>query len=73
MKKKRVYIQTIGCQMNVYDSDVMLNRLRSIGYLPTSLVEKADLIIANTCAIREKEKTPVDFRRGGVCRTAGRA
>jgi tRNA-2-methylthio-N6-dimethylallyladenosine synthase len=54
MKHKKIYINTIGCQMNVYDSDVILKRLESLGYLPASSADEADLIIANTCAIREK-------------------
>lgn len=54
MKKKKIYIHTIGCQMNVYDADVMLKRLRPLGYSPTASPENADLVIANTCAIREK-------------------
>ncbi|MBW1890555.1 MAG: tRNA (N6-isopentenyl adenosine(37)-C2)-methylthiotransferase MiaB [Deltaproteobacteria bacterium] len=51
---KRLYINTIGCQMNVYDSEQIENSLRSLGYEPTPFVESADLIITNTCAIREK-------------------
>ena len=54
MKSKKIYVHTIGCQMNVYDSELIINRLRPLGYLPTQSVEAADLIIANTCAIREK-------------------
>ena len=54
MKTKTVYINTIGCQMNVYDSDRMLRLLAGENYMPTSSLETADLIIVNTCAIREK-------------------
>ena len=45
---KKLHINTIGCQMNVYDSELIINRLRPLGYLPTQSVEAADLIIANT-------------------------
>ncbi len=51
---KKVYINTIGCQMNVYDSGRMLSLLLPLKYAPTLLMEDADLIIVNTCAIREK-------------------
>lgn len=54
MKLKRVYIYTIGCQMNVYDSELFLNELTPLGYHPTTTLESADLILVNTCAIREK-------------------
>ena len=52
--RKQVYINTIGCQMNVDDSERIANSLISLGYAPTPFVESADLIIANTCTIREK-------------------
>lgn len=52
--KKFVYIYTFGCQMNVHDSEKMLGILAQDGYTVTAAPEKADLIIFNTCAIREK-------------------
>jgi len=51
---KHLYINTIGCQMNVYDSEQIENILKHSGYAITCSIESADLIIANTCAIREK-------------------
>lgn len=54
MRTKRLYINTMGCQMNVYDSDQIRNRLASLGYVPVDAPEGADLIIVNTCAIRDK-------------------
>ncbi|MFC1812201.1 tRNA (N6-isopentenyl adenosine(37)-C2)-methylthiotransferase MiaB [Thermodesulfobacteriota bacterium] len=54
MTTKHLYIQTIGCQMNVYDSEQIAKELRPLGYKPTPFMETADLVIANTCAIREK-------------------
>lgn len=51
---KRVFIKTYGCQMNVYDSDRMADALAGDGYEPTDRVEGADLILLNTCHIREK-------------------
>ncbi len=54
MGKKYLYINTMGCQMNVYDSEQMANRLEDLGYILTPSAEKADLILVNTCSIREK-------------------
>lgn len=51
---KTVYINTMGCQMNVYDSGQILNRLASMGYYPTQDLYSADIVIVNTCAIRAK-------------------
>jgi tRNA-2-methylthio-N6-dimethylallyladenosine synthase len=52
--EKLVYIYTYGCQMNMHDSEKMLGTLAQDGYTVTALPEQADLIIFNTCAIREK-------------------
>lgn len=54
MKKKLLYIQTIGCQMNVYDSSQMALRLKPAGYETTETLEAADVILLNTCSVREK-------------------
>jgi tRNA-2-methylthio-N6-dimethylallyladenosine synthase len=54
MMKKSVFIYTYGCQMNVHDSEKMLGVLTDQGYLASDAPEKADLIVFNTCAIREK-------------------
>ncbi|MXN66809.1 tRNA (N6-isopentenyl adenosine(37)-C2)-methylthiotransferase MiaB [Stappia sp. GBMRC 2046] len=51
---RRVYVKTYGCQMNVYDSDRMSDALAPEGYALTEAPEEADLIILNTCHIREK-------------------
>ncbi|MGO8969951.1 MAG: tRNA (N6-isopentenyl adenosine(37)-C2)-methylthiotransferase MiaB [Myxococcaceae bacterium] len=51
---KRFFLHTFGCQMNVNDSLRMGESLAQVGYRPTATAEDADLIILNTCAIREK-------------------
>ena len=51
---KYLYINTMGCQMNVYDTGQILNRLAHLGYRPTENLEEADMVIVNTCSIREK-------------------
>lgn len=50
---KKYYIKTYGCQMNVHDSELIKNLVEGIGYLEVDSIEEADLIILNTCAIRE--------------------
>src|SRR5258706_8942724 len=54
MASKRYFIHTFGCQMNVNDTLRMSEALRSAGYSATADSERADLIVLNTCAIREK-------------------
>jgi tRNA-2-methylthio-N6-dimethylallyladenosine synthase len=51
---KKVYIKTWGCQMNVYDADRMREVVAPLGYAPTSSPDDADIVIFNTCHIREK-------------------
>jgi tRNA-2-methylthio-N6-dimethylallyladenosine synthase len=51
---KRLFIKTYGCQMNVYDSARMADVLAPLGYGPAPAAEGADMVILNTCHIREK-------------------
>lgn len=51
---KKLHIKTYGCQMNVYDSDRMQDLMSSIGYEAVDTAENADMVIINTCHIREK-------------------
>lgn len=62
---KKLYIKTWGCQMNVYDSKKMADVLAPLGYAPVEEPEQADLMILNTCHIREKatEKVFSDLGR----------
>ncbi|MBI3994037.1 MAG: tRNA (N6-isopentenyl adenosine(37)-C2)-methylthiotransferase MiaB, partial [Candidatus Lambdaproteobacteria bacterium] len=63
-RSRKVYIQTFGCQMNEYDSEKMLEHLRGQDYVPTDDPRQADLILINTCAIREKSEHKVYSRLG---------
>ncbi|PKN10796.1 MAG: tRNA (N6-isopentenyl adenosine(37)-C2)-methylthiotransferase MiaB [Deltaproteobacteria bacterium HGW-Deltaproteobacteria-5] len=54
MEHRYLYIETFGCQMNVHDSEQMTILLNDIGYQQTNDSAKADLILINTCSIREK-------------------
>lgn len=69
MEKKVVYIETLGCQMNVADSERAATRLRTAGYELSDSPEAANYVILNTCSIREKAERKVfhridDIRRG---------
>ena len=63
--KKKLFIKTWGCQMNVYDSQKMADVLSPLGYAPVDTPDDADLMILNTCHIREKatEKVFSDLGR----------
>ena len=50
---KKYYLKTYGCQMNVHDSEEIAARLESLGFTKTTKLEDADIVILNTCAIRE--------------------
>jgi tRNA-2-methylthio-N6-dimethylallyladenosine synthase len=52
--KPRYYIQTFGCQMNVHDSERMAGMLENLGYAPIDSPLGADVILLNTCAVRER-------------------
>ncbi len=51
---KKLFIKTYGCQMNVYDSERMTEALGADGYVTTDVIEDADMVLLNTCHIREK-------------------
>lgn len=53
-KEKKLYIKTYGCQMNVYDSERMAEAMGGQGYVTTETPDDADMILLNTCHIREK-------------------
>lgn len=56
---KRVFIKTWGCQMNEHDGERMAGLLAPMGYVPTTTPEDADLILLNTCSIRDKAEQKV--------------
>lgn len=57
--QKKVYIESYGCQMNVSDSEVVASILAKDGYTPVKTAEEADLVLLNTCSIREKAEYTV--------------
>jgi tRNA-2-methylthio-N6-dimethylallyladenosine synthase len=62
--RSTVYIETYGCQMNVSDSELMLGKLAASGYEQVETPEAADVILVNTCAIREHAEQRVMGRLG---------
>ena len=63
---KRLFIKTYGCQMNVYDSERMADVLAPLGYGMTDTPEDADLVVLNTCHIREKATEKVYSELGQI-------
>ena len=66
---KKLHIKTFGCQMNVYDSERMVEALAPAGYDVTEAMDDADLVILNTCHIREKAAEKVYSELGRVRRS----
>jgi tRNA-2-methylthio-N6-dimethylallyladenosine synthase len=71
---KKVYIKTYGCQMNVYDSAKMADLLAPLGYATADAAADADMVILNTCHIREKATEKVYSELGQLkCLKTARA
>jgi tRNA-2-methylthio-N6-dimethylallyladenosine synthase len=68
-ERRTVYIETYGCQMNVSDSELMLGALAADGYAPVDAPDGADLILVNTCAIRDHAEQRVLGRLGELKRS----
>ncbi len=66
--RSTVYIETYGCQMNVSDSELMLGKLAAAGYSPVETPDEADVILLNTCAIRDHAEQRVIGRLGELKR-----
>ena len=61
---KKVYLETYGCQMNVSDSERISSTLASRGYEMTNIEDDADVVIFNTCSVREKAEQKLYTRVG---------
>ncbi|HYA35829.1 MAG TPA: tRNA (N6-isopentenyl adenosine(37)-C2)-methylthiotransferase MiaB [Candidatus Binataceae bacterium] len=66
------YLETYGCQMNIADSQLVTSVLRGAGYAPAACPEDADVILLNTCAIREHAEDRVIGRLSDLARLKGR-
>ena len=65
---QKVFIETYGCQMNVSDTELMLGILKQSGYISARRPEDADVIVLNTCAIREHAEERIRGRLGQLRR-----
>ena len=61
---RKVYIETYGCQMNVADTEVVFSILGREGYIRTEEIDQADVILANTCSIRDNAEQRILGRIG---------
>src|SRR3954464_9163595 len=61
---RKLYLETFGCQMNVLDSELVLSQLRAQGYESTEDVAAANVILYNTCSVREHAEQKVWSRLG---------
>ncbi|MFQ5592411.1 MAG: tRNA (N6-isopentenyl adenosine(37)-C2)-methylthiotransferase MiaB [Phycisphaerae bacterium] len=66
MQKPTVYLETMGCQMNVLDSELVLGQLRARGYEPTLDMAKADVVLLNTCSVRDHAEQKALSRLGAL-------
>ncbi len=72
MNTRKVYIETYGCQMNLADTELMIGLLKPHGYESTPKVDQADVILLNTCAIREHAEERVLKRLSELVRYKAR-
>src|SRR5918912_2656258 len=63
---KKLFVKSYGCQMNVYDAERMADVLAPEGFVETAAVEEADLVILNTCHLRDKAAEKVYSELGRV-------
>src|SRR5262245_44669284 len=63
---KTVYLETMGCQMNVLDSELVLGQLRALGYKATGDMASADVVLLNTCSVRDHAEQKVLSRLGSL-------
>lgn len=68
---KKVYLETFGCQMNVSDSERVATRLTADGYSMTDEPEAADVVLINTCSVREKAEQKLYTRVGQIRKSFG--
>ncbi len=64
MSQRRVYLETFGCQMNELDSELVAGQLRSLGYKFVASAADADVVLYNTCSVREQAEQKVWSRLG---------
>ena len=66
MAEKTVYLETLGCQMNVLDSELVLGQLRAAGYVSIADPAAADVVLLNTCSVRDHAEQKAFSRLGSL-------
>jgi tRNA-2-methylthio-N6-dimethylallyladenosine synthase len=69
---RKLYIETVGCQMNLLDSELVVGKLRNEGYVLTDNINEADTILYNTCSVREHAEDKVYSALGRIKRLKAR-
>jgi tRNA-2-methylthio-N6-dimethylallyladenosine synthase len=72
MAQPTIYLETMGCQMNVLDSELVLGRLRADGFVSIDNPAEADVVLFNTCSVRDHAEQKVLSRLGALRRAKGR-
>jgi tRNA-2-methylthio-N6-dimethylallyladenosine synthase len=62
---RNVYIETYGCQMNMADTEIVLSIMRDAGFTRTNLLTHADVVLVNTCAVRDNAEQRIIGRMYG--------
>ncbi len=68
MSDRRIYLETMGCQMNVLDSELVRGQLRALGFVSVDDASDADLVVLNTCSVRQHAEDKVYSRLGEIGR-----
>ncbi len=66
MEEKTLYIETVGCQMNMLDSELVVASLRKAGYRLVDSPKQADTILFNTCSVRQHAEDKIYTRPGAA-------
>lgn len=66
MSKSRIYIETYGCQMNLADTEIVLGILKDDGYEITHEISRADVVLLNTCSVRDNAEQRIYGRLGNI-------
>jgi len=64
--KRKVYIETYGCQMNLADSEIVMGILNNKGYEVTNKIDSADVVFLNTCSVRDNAEQRIHGRLGNI-------
>ncbi len=64
--RRKVYVETYGCQMNLADTEIVLGIMNKSGYSPTQTMDEADVVLLNTCSVREHAEEKIHQRLGVI-------